>query len=156
MFRFALAIVLIGGTAMAQHCTIQSLVGTYMLTYQGSLAMPSPDGSVSFAPGALLGVASIDNSGNITGAGMISVAGQLLEWSIDSGELDVTASCTGTLTTRGTYKGSALPMLETDRIVVLKEDHEIHAMAYQITMPAVPAILGVWKRISAMPNDAVW
>ena len=137
MIRLLLALALIGGTAMAQNCNLSMMLGTYAVSYQGTLAAPQPAGPPAMLPGFILGVLSINYDGTISGGATINVGGEMAEYE-GTGTIELKRGCSGTITLRMGVKGIAgPPSEEVDRFVFLPTERELRVMMYKVSMPVV-------------------
>ncbi len=157
MLRLALALALTAGVAAAQECNIQMMQGTYVVTYEGWLAVPTGGAVPAMLPGVIMGVLSI-NGGTISGTATVIAGGDKAEYeAAPGGTVNMKSDCTGTMTLKMKVKGSTAPAsTEIDRFVFLREDREIRVMIDTLGIPAVPMVLGTWKRISPVANMATW
>jgi len=156
MIRFVLALALIGFTAMAQNCNLMMLTGTYAVSYQGTVLIPQQDGTTSTLPGLILGVFSINRDGTFNGGATVNIGGQNAEYA-GTGTIDLGRGCVGTITMNMGVKGAGGPLSqEVDRFVFVPTENELHVMQYSFSMPIGAVVLGTWKRISPLPNAAVW
>ena len=166
MKRLALVLLLVGGTAAAQmptvrmpECNLRMLQGTYAISYQGWLYFPAGGGYPEMqVPGVILGVRSIASTGVITGdATVILPFGKAVYETTEGSFAAVNPDCTGTLTRFGRVKGSSdPPSKEVDRFVFLRETGELVVIKEELEWGTIPMVLGSWKRMSNVPDQAQW
>ncbi len=160
MFRIAFAAIALCGLAAAQECNLDSIVGTHAITYEGSYGVMLP-GSTSPAltpTGFIVGVVSITHSGKVTGAATVYTPDRPAAiYEIVDGKVDLNSDCTGTVLMKMRVRGTEGPILEeVDRIIALPEQKEIIAAIDNLGPGVMPAVVGHWKRMSAVPNRAAW
>jgi len=147
------------------QCSMQSVVGKWAYNLAGWYI---PAGATAPVQVAGIGVFTIDWSGKVTGpatwgmampfAGTPIVAGQMLEYDFVSGSIEVTADCTGFLSTMLKIKGTPIPTMGpyVGRIVVLPDKGEILAMSFQAPGTEKPMWTYSLRRISAVPGTVEW
>ena len=166
MKRFAILLLLLGGTAAAQvpsarpqDCSLYMIQGTYVVSYQGWMYLPAGGGYPEMQiPGVILGVRSIRSNGTITGdATVILPFGKAVYETTEGSFATVNADCTGTLTRYSRVKGSLdPPSKEVDRFVCLRETGELVVIKEELEWGTIPMVLGSWKRMSSTPDRAQW
>lgn len=78
-------------------------------------------------------------------------------YEIVDGKVDLNSDCTGTVLMKMRVRGTEGPILEeVDRIIALPEQKEIIAAIDNLGPGVMPAVVGHWKRMSAVPNRAAW
>jgi hypothetical protein len=160
MTRIMLLILALCPLALAQQqCSIFSARGTYAVSYDGWALIPQPGAPFPLTlPGVILGVVSIGFNGTVSGAETVIIAGQVVEHEIVGGSLDLKEDCTGTMRSLVKVKGVAAPPTEiSERVIVLPHENEIRTTVVGSTNPLAGAMgLGIWKRMSPVPNSAKW
>jgi len=166
MKRFAIILLLMGGTTAAQmpsarmpECSLHMLKGTYVVSYQGWMYLPEGGGYPAMqVPGVIMGVRSIGAAGVITGnATVILPFGKAVYETTEGSFAAVNPDCTGTLIRYGRVRGSSdPPSREVDRFVYLRETGELLVIKDELEWGTIPMVLGSWKRMSNMPDQAQW
>ena len=166
MKRFAIILLLMGGTTAAQmpsarmpECSLHMLKGTYVVSYQGWMYFPEGGGYPAMqVPGVIMGVRSIGAAGVITGnATVILPFGKAVYETTEGSFAAVNPDCTGTLIRYGRVRGSSdPPSREVDRFVYLRETGELLVIKDELEWGTIPMVLGSWKRMSNMPDQAQW
>ena len=140
-----LAVLLVcASLALAQpnRCTLDTVVGTYALSYQGYMLMSASGTSQPAAvPIAGLALVAIDSQGAITSTGYQSTGGQISQGPMP-GTLKLNSDCNGTVDWGGGVTGN---------LVVLHEGAEIHSIMTHGPAGS-PVVSGTWKRISRTSN----
>jgi hypothetical protein len=145
--------------AAQAQCTLDSVHGTYAVSYDGWALMPQPGAPLPLAvPGVILGVVSIGYDGKLSGGETMIVAGQAVEYDITGGNVQIKPDCTGTMQiltrVKGT-SGASAPI--TERFVVLSDAGEIRTTVMGSPSAAAGAMgLGTWKRMTWVPGSASW
>jgi hypothetical protein len=163
---FAFAVILgFSAIAIAQGQStckegIESIRGTYLVSYQGYLTMPDPKNPYStptMFPGAILGVMSIDSNGKLSGTATLAGLTSVAEY-VSEGTVTLKADCTGVMKFSSTNKETNYSDSEVDKFIALinGNDVEIHAIMANVSQGIVPVVLGKWKRIAYKANAAVW
>ena len=149
MKRLILTMFTLCAAAMAQpECSMQTLRGTYAVSYAGFVSTPSATMYVT-----ILGVISIDPakvpiiSGGITFAGY----GPAPMFVPASGTVQVNSDCTGTVTLGNPATGQT----EVDQFVYNRDTKSLQATVIRIALGNVAA-LGTWKQLSPIPGAATW
>lgn len=138
-----------------------SIQGTYVASYQGFLTVPDPTNpyyvTPTMFPGAILGVMTIDSSGNIRGSVTVAGLTEVAEYE-NRGTLTLNADCTGVMKFTNKDKKSGYTLQEQHKFIVAHNgnDLEIHAIMVDVGPGIVPVVLGKWKRIAFNINAAVW
>lgn len=165
MRRLALILLLAGGTAAAQMpgfrmpgCETKMLRGTYVIAYQGWLAIPVPASSPVTLPGVIMGVLSVGTDGAVTGnATVITPSGKAVYEMTAGSVVEVLPDCTGKMTLYSRVKGSTDPPgMEIDRFVYLRDTGDFVVLIDELEWGIVPISLGTWKRLDIWPNQAQW
>jgi hypothetical protein len=149
---------IVRNSQIAPKCTAETVRGTYGTTVDGILLMSLPGQAQPVpVPYSGIGAFAIDGRGGITGSGTSSAAGELMEWEVPEGSLQVLADCTGYLGYRVRLKGApaALPGRAVDKIVILDDGEEIRSLTLQ-GQTGKPLTPGVWKRMSKEPGPVGW
>lgn len=131
----------------AQTCTLDTVVGTYAVSGQGTLIMTPPGASQPVAvPAAMLGVGSVDFEGAIAAPLVVQSRGGMISEGPMPATIDVNADCTGRITWQGGPASS---------IVILDGGDEIRGLI-SVAPPGMAAVFsGAWKRISHVPTSVV-
>lgn len=125
--------------AQTNSCSQNTVVGTYVLSYQGTAIIPPPGATTPVPiPAAGVGIVSIDHLGAITSTAYQTIGGQATLGSMP-GSIVVNPDCTGTVYWTG--DGAAT-------VNILNDGAEINSMMVKFGMPMV--VYGTWKRIT--PN----
>ena len=169
MKRFAIVLLLVGGTAAAQmstpnlpQCNISHVQGTYVATYQGWVAVPVPNAAPMLYPGAMMGVLSIGSTGAFTGTftAILPISGKTTNEVMPGGVVDIKPDCTGTVRFSIRGKGtSEAPTNEIHRLVYLRERGEFMVIMEVMERGGVqfiPMFRGSWKQLAKWPNEAEW
>jgi hypothetical protein len=128
------------------HCSAAKVHGTYAVTYQGDYLVPPPGGPLLFpVPALMIGLASIDRQGQVSGRGTASLAGQATEFEIVSGNIDVQSDCTATV--QMSVKSGNLVDEGKIWMVILEGGDELWAIQTESHV-AKPVLAGIWKRVS--------
>jgi len=109
-------------------CTMQNFAGTYAVTGEGTVLMPSTDGTqTTAAPAAIIGVESLSNAGAVTGWWTANIGGQVYDWEIVEGKAVLNPDCTGTVTGKVKIKGSddVLPGEVTHTIIAINREPKL-------------------------------
>jgi hypothetical protein len=160
MFLFSCGIV-----GAQTPCTMAHVAGNWAYSVSGWDLLPGATAPVQMV---FSGVLSIEYSGKVTGPGTFAMgsplagtpipAGQALDYDFVSGSIQLTADCTGLLSTMMKIKNSPVPAMGPyiGRIVVLPDRGEIIAMAYRAPGGEKPMWTYVLKRISNAPSAVEW
>ena len=130
---------LVAGALVAQptNCTIDNVVGTYALAYQGTVMVPASGSQPSAVLAAGLGLLSINWQGTISGPAYATMGGKL-STSTMAGTMRVNSDCTGSIDWGA---GS------TATFVIIDQGNELNSM--MLTAGGMgPVIYGTWKKIS--------
>ncbi len=149
MKRLMLALLATCAVAMAQpDCSMQTLRGTYVISYAGFVTTASGSTYVT-----ILGVASIDPSQtpNISGGITFTGFGPKPVFVPASGMAQINPDCTGTLRLGNPTTGST----EIDQFIYDRDTKTILATVLKIAL-GNPASLGTWKMIFPIPNVVTW
>ncbi len=152
-FAAALFVAFCGISRAQQTCSARTLVGTYQLSYEGVLVVEQPENGPPISVAAvLLGLATIDYGGNLTGSATGSNGGQIMDVEF-SGTISVTPDCTGTARWRLKPKGSPvfLPTEAVEKFVIRDGGETVTAIVIQGVLGR-PVSLGTWKRMSRVPT----
>jgi hypothetical protein len=145
--------------AAQQQCTLAHIRGTYAVLYDGWALFPQPGSPVPLTvPGVIIGVVSIGYDGKVSGAETVIVAGQAVEYEITGGSVELKSDCTGTMRSLARVKGSsAAPAPIIERFIALADKDEIRTTVMNSPDAAIGAMgLGIWKRMTPVPNSASW
>jgi hypothetical protein len=145
--------------AAQTQCTLDSVRGTYAVFYDGWALMPQPGSSLPLTvPGVIMGVVSISYDGKVTGAETVIIAGQAVEYDITGGSVQIKPDCTGTMQILTRVKGTpGAPAPIAERFVALSDAGEIRTTILSSPSATTGAMgLGIWKRMSPVPNSASW
>lgn len=158
MKRIILTMAALCGVAAAQpNCSVNTVVGTYAISYLGWLTVVVPNAPPATYSGGILGIVSIDWSGNVVGTGAVAGMGPITDYDV-SGTITIKSDCTGTIRLTGQPKGSSGPptMVEVDRFVFLRDLDEFRLTIWDMGPGVYPALFGTWKRIARAPDAAAW
>jgi hypothetical protein len=140
----------IPSAANTAQCSAADVHGVYQFTYQGTYIIPQPGTSQSISQSTLMiGLASIDYQGHLSGSGRSSLGGNSTEFTIQSGQLNVNPDCS--TTAHMSVQAGALADEGESWMVVLEGGDEMWAIQTSSTL-AKPVVTGVWKRISPIPS----
>ena len=141
LFVFVCSMTAIGVLTAQPNCSMENVVGTYALYYQGTVMMTTgspPSATVSAVPAAGVAIAAIDWQGTIGGSAVRSTGGQISKDSMP-GKMQLNADCTGTID----WGGGSIATF-----VVLDQGAELNSMMLTGGVMGSPIIYGVWKRMS--------
>jgi hypothetical protein len=125
--------------AWPRRCSQEDARGTYAVTHQGTYLMPAP------VPALTVALASIDDQGQVSGAGTISMAGTAMPYEITRGRIEVNADCTAVLDM--SVKSGALEDAGKAWMILLDGGNEIWAIQTD-SLHMKPIVAGVWTRSS--------
>jgi hypothetical protein len=158
----AAALALIIAFSAYPQCPIHSLVGAW--SYVGIGWTVGAD-SVA-VPFTMIGVAVVDESGNVTGPGTFASAapiagtpipaGQALDYELN-GALELNNDCTGFLKYNLLLKGLPIPPIgpDIDRVIVNRSKDEIVAMGVKGAL-AKPMWVYTMKRMNQWATSVAW
>jgi len=161
MKRLIVLILMLSAVAAAQvTCTLDSIRGTYAVSYIGWVSLAQPGGTMVTLPGTIVGVISIGYGGGLSGGGTTSMAGMgpTVDWDI-SGTATVNSDCSGTLKMTPKPRAGGPAGTQTDRFVFNSHDRSLLTTIVDLAQGGqvfYPAIVGTWKQVSALPNVAAW
>lgn len=131
------------------------LTGTYLISYQGSVLIPTGSGLPAELPGVMLGIISIDSKGNLSGS--VTVIGTQVEEFDIAGEVTLSGCCAGTVHLAPTSRLTGIVESKYERFVFLYKEKELRTIMVDAGVPGVtPLILGTWKQMSPVPNAATY
>jgi hypothetical protein len=140
----------IPSTVTAPQCSAADVHGIYAFTYQGTYMTPQTGTPPAVPQAALMiGVASIDYQGQLTGFGKTSIGGNALDFTLTSGQLNVNPDCSATARMR--VQSGPLADEGESWLVVLDGGTELWAIQTSSSL-AQPVVTGTWKRISPIPS----
>ena len=154
---FALSSIL----AAQPQCTNSVLRGTYAASYASVWGLMPQQGSPMplTVPGAILGVVSIGYDGTLSGTETVIGPGQVKDYEI-AGRIEINSDCTGTLRELTRLKGSSdTPITITERFVAISHpggEIELQSTILGTGAPVGAMGIGIWKRISTVPQSAAW
>lgn len=157
-----LAILMLCAVASAQQrpsCFrgVGSLSGTYLITYEGYLMIPSGSALPVPFPGYIMGVISIDSSGKISGSA--TSAADIIEEFLIQGTVTLKQDCTGTMRLAVTNERTSAVYKEVDKFIVVGNDDalEIRTIVIDAGIPGISAAsISKWERVSLSANAAIW
>ncbi|MCX6638099.1 MAG: hypothetical protein NT090_23835 [Acidobacteria bacterium] len=157
MKRFILLVLVLCAVAAAQPtCGLESIRGTYAVSYLGWLTIAQPGAAPVTMSGTILGVMSIGADGKLSGVGAVAGMGPVTDYDV-WGTVEIKSDCTGTMRMRVKPKGGQdKGEIEIDRFIFLPEEKVILTTIVDMGPGLYPAMLGTWKRISTYPNAANW
>ena len=155
-----LAFSVIAAAQMQPACSIGSIQGTYLVSYQGLLTIPDPTNpyaTPTLFPGVILGVMSIGPNGNISGTSTLAGLSEVAEYE-SIGTLTLNAGCTGVMRFTNRNKKTGYTDSEEDKFIVVAKDsdREIQAITTNVGAGIVPVMLAKWTRIAYASNAIVW
>lgn len=127
-----------------------------------------PQSGAAPVPMVFMGILNIDWSGKVTGPGTFAMgapiagtpipAGQALDYDFVSGSIQVTADCTGFLSTMMQIKGSPAPPFGpyVGRIIAFPDKGEIVAMSIKGPGTEKPMWTYTLRRITHVPGPVEW
>ena len=137
-------------------CDLNTIAGTYAISYYGTLTMMQPGAAPTTATGGIVGVVSIGYDGTIAGTVAVSGLGPVTDFEV-LGTVKFTSNCVGQITQKGRAKGTTdWTIAETDRFVFDPETKTFTAIIWDMGPGILPAVQGTLKRISSVPNAAAW
>lgn len=137
----ALGIPLLG---QPNHCTQETVAGTYGLAFEGTVLVPSAASSQPVSmPGVGLSIVSIDSKGAIAAPGYMVIGPKMTFYPAMPGTIQVNSDCTGVVTWVGGGAANA---------VILGEGHEINTQMFDCGAMGQCVIYGTWRRISRVPS----
>jgi len=154
MKRLILLMLVASAAAMAQpNCSMDTLTGTYAVSYYGQLQIMQPGAaSPTTATGGIVGIISIGYDGTISGATGVSGFGPVTDYEV-GGTAQLTG-CAGTLSLKVRPKGAKDWKTEIDRFVLDPEGKTLIVIIVDMGSGVYPAVQGTWKRISPLPRAA--
>ncbi len=156
MKRFILLILALSAVAAAQpNCSLDSIRGTYAVSYIGWVTITLPGVPPVTTPGTILGVVSIGFDGQLSGGGAVSGFGPVTDYDI-SGTVEIKPDCTGTLRLKSKPRSGGPAGTEVDRFVFNPNEKTLLVTIVDLGPGVYPAVLGTWKRITAAPNAVNW
>ncbi|MGA2271544.1 MAG: hypothetical protein ABSH44_24025 [Bryobacteraceae bacterium] len=156
MKRVILLVLVLSAVAAAQTtCTLNSVAGTYAVSYIGWVTMVLPDAAPVMFSGTIVGVISIGWDGKLSGGAAVSGLGPVADYDI-SGTAEIKSDCTGTLRMKSKPRAGGAAEPETDRFVFISSDRTLFATVVDLGPGMYPAMAGTWKQISPVPNTATW
>jgi hypothetical protein len=150
--------------AAQQPCSINSIRGTWAMTVSG-WAIPLAPPNAQAAPVVGIGAFTIDYTGRLTGSGSLSwatgiagttiSAGDVLDFDMVDGTVDLNPDCTGIWHYTVRLKG--MPPLPgyVERIVAVPQKDEIVFLSIRTPL-SKPMWVGTAKRISPVPSTIAW
>ena len=159
MIRFAMIGMLLATALMAQpRCTLGQVSGTYVVYYTGWATMAQEGSPLPMAlPATIAGVMSIGGDGKLSGTQTLNVMGQVVEYEVDSGAVELKPDCTGTMRTKFKVKGAGqAPGEVVERFAALPHLQKIITSLLTTNSPAGGVTNGIWERMSPVPNAAAW
>jgi hypothetical protein len=150
--------------AAQQPCSVSNIRGTWAMTASG-WAIPLAPANSPAAPVASIGAFTIDYAGRLMGSGSISwatgiagtniAAGDVLDFDMVDGSVDLNPDCTGIW--RYSVKLKGMPALTgyVERIVVVPQKDEIVFLSIRSPL-SKPMWVGTAKRISPVPSTMSW
>ncbi|MEK7407073.1 MAG: hypothetical protein AAB225_18530 [Acidobacteriota bacterium] len=138
------------------ECGLHSVRGTWAMTALG-WATPLQTPEAGPVPIVMIGVAVIDHTGRMTGPGTAVWGGQVLDYELVDGTVQVNADCTGTLKYGVKLKGAPAPVpgQYIERMIIIPEKHEMASVSVQSPL-SKPMWLTTAKRISPAPAPVTW
>jgi hypothetical protein len=128
--------------AQTNLCSQDTVIGTYALSYQGTvITTPAVGTAPAGIPGAGVAHVSIDSSGQIAANGYQTIGGQVIQ-GLMPGKIVVNGDCTASIQWAGDGAATAN---------VINNGDEINSMMVQSGKPMV--VYGTWKRISRTQSD---
>lgn len=137
-------------TVTAPQCSTADVHGIYAFTYQGTYITPQPGTPQPVPqPALMIGIASIDSEGQLSGFGKSSIGGNSMDFTLAGGQLNVNADCSAT----AHMSAQSGPLADEGEswMVVLEGGSELWAIQTTSSL-AQPVVTGTWKRISPMPS----
>jgi len=151
----ALLIPVLCGVAAAQTCRIDTIVGTYLVSYTGTMAVMIPNAPPANYSGAIFGILSIGSDSKVTGAAAVAGLGPVTDYEV-AGRIEFKPDCTGTIWMTVAPKGSTATETEVDRFFFLRDTSELRVIVVDMGPGVYPALLGTWKRIAPYPDAVAW
>jgi hypothetical protein len=134
-----------------RQCRRPRVQGTYAVSYTGEYMVPVPGVPQRVPmPAFMLGRASIDHFGRVSGQGTASIAGQAMPYEIVDGQLSLGDGCTAAV--QMTVNSGGVADTGTSWLVVLRGGEELWAIQIA-SQAAAPVVAGTWKRISWVVDD---
>jgi hypothetical protein len=127
------------------QCSASQVHGTYAIQHQGTYLISKPGVTTPLpAPTLINGIVSVDRSGEVSGGGTSSLAGNAADFDVN-GKIDVAPDCTAVAQLNVTSAG--LTDAGKAWMVILDNGEELWVIQTESQM-AKPIIAGTWKRIS--------
>lgn len=146
-------------------CSMHNVVGQWAYNVAG---WDIPKSGAAPVQMVFIGVLNIDWSGKVTGPGTFAMgapiagtpipAGQALDYDFASGSIQVTADCTGLLSTMMKIKGSPAPPMGpyVGRIIVFPDKGEMVAMSVQGPGTEKPLWTYTLRRMTHLSGPVEW
>lgn len=147
------------------QCSLSQVVGNWSYRASGWDILPGGTTPVQMV---FMGVLTIDWSGKVTGPGTFAMgapiagtpipAGQALDYDFVSGSIQLTADCTGFLSTMMKIKGSPAPPIGAyiGRITVLPNKGEMISMSFRAPGTEKPMWITTYQRMTHAPSAVEW
>ena len=140
----------IPATVAATQCSAADVHGTYAFTHQGTYIIPQSGTPQSVSQTALMiGLASIDYEGRLSGSGKSSIGNNSMDFTIARGQLIVNPDCSARV--RMSIQSEPLTDEGESWIAVLEGGSELWAIQTSSSL-AKPVVTGSWKRLSPIPS----
>ena len=127
------------------QCSAADVHGMYAFTYSGTYMSPQLGSQTAL----MVGLASIDYDGQLSGSGKSSIGGTSRDFTIASGQINVNSDCIATA--HMSVESRPLSDEGESWIVVLEGGSELWAIQSSSGI-AKPVVSGTWKRISPIPS----
>ena len=157
MKRLMFLLLMAFAVASAQPvCSLDTIRGTYAVSYYGALTMMQQGAPPMTATGGIVGVLSIDYSGVVSGLGAVSGLGPVTDYEV-AGTAQFTNNCTGKISMKMRPKGAKdWTGAEVDRFVADPDGKTLVVIVVDMGQGVYPAIQGTWNKISSVPNAVSW
>ena len=156
MKRLILLMLVALAVASAQpNCSLQTLRGTYAVSYWGIIQVMQPGAAPAAVSGGIVGAISIGYDGTVSGAAAVSGMGPVTDYEV-GGTAQVNPDCTGKLSLKVRPKGTQQWGTETDRFVFDPDTKTLLVIIVDLGPGVIPAVQGTWKQISSVPNTVSW
>jgi len=164
IWTMLLASALCGALGAQPHCSTDSVRGTWAFAELGWTVPLGSGSSAVAAPATVIGVATIDYSGKLTGSGTFVSgtgvpgtpipAGEPIDFTYQ-GTIEITPSCTGVLRYSLTVMGAPIPGQFIERFFYSPQKDEMVSMSIQSAF-SKPLWIGNYKRLGRSPDPVEW
>jgi len=113
-------------------CDLNSIRGTYAVSYYGTMTILQPGAPPTTATGGIVGVVSIGYDGTLSGYAAVSGLGPVADYEV-LGTVRFTSNCVGQITQKGRAKGTTeWTLTETDRFIFDLETNTFTAIIWDM------------------------